>query len=277
MLYVAVVVYNKKINEIASVENLRRLLAHHSENIKIIVVDNSDKAPFNELDDEEKMFISQNGVVYIKSDNNQGLSKAYNKAVKYALHEKKNPDSSFVLFVDDDTVIPYAYFRRIYLESKSARRQSDGVNVITGFVESDGRPMSPVWGFRFRFSSKDYIVKPGIYNNIACISSGMAVRLSALKRIKGFDERLFLDMIDYTMLYNLGRRNLCKVLVVDEKLVQDFSGRSNQSRDAVEKRFEIYKKDFNTFCNITRRGKLYAKLHLFKRRIAIEYKVRRNQ
>lgn len=275
MLYVAIVIYNKKLSDVLSRYSAKRLLEKHGEKkTKIIVVDNSDKSFY--VDDEElNNFVATHGIVYIKNGKNLGLSKAYNKAVEYALHDSTNPKFDFLMLLDDDTDITYDYIREIYKEYKAPSRVNDGVNVITGLIESGGNPMSPVRSFTFNYHKSNCIRKPGIYDDVYCISSGMAVRLSAIEMVGGFEEALFLDMIDYTFLYNLSRHDLNRMLVINARIEQSFSGRTKQDRRLAMKRYKIYKKDFMKFCELTGKNKWYGRLHLLKRKIALEIKNRK--
>lgn len=267
MLYIATVLYNKRICDIASLETVLSFIETvGNDNAQLIIVDNSDKIEINA--DDEKDMIHKN-IVYIRNGGNLGLSKAYNKAFQYSLKRSIVPENEYILFIDDDTPLSYEYFNSIYSEVNDLKRKEDGVNVITGIISSGGKAMSPTKGFRFMFRDKDYITEPGVYDDISCISSGMAVRLSALKEICGFEERLFLDMIDYTMLFRLSKIGICKVLVIDNRAVQNFSGRDEKDKKALLRRFEIYKKDFTTYCKITGKGTIYRFLHLLKRRISI--------
>ncbi|MCR5213310.1 MAG: glycosyltransferase [Eubacterium sp.] len=273
MLYIAMVIYNKSIHDVLSRDVTKRLIEHHgSGKAKFIIVDNSDKESFAIADDELREYVTNSGIAYIRSEKNIGLSKAYNKAIEYALRTSENPKKDFMLFVDDDSDFSYDYLRAIYLSVRDGDRDKDGVNVITGLIESGGRPMSPVEGFRFIFRSKDYITRPGTYDDICCINSGTAIRLDSLDKIGGFDESLFVDMVDYTLMYNLSRHSLNKVLVLDQSYEQTFSGRSEMSRLSALKRFKIYSKDFMRYCQIVGKPPIYGRLHLLKRRIAIDLK-----
>ena len=277
MLYIAIVMYNKKIADVLSRYSANRLLERHGEDkTHIIMVDNSE-TQLND-DDELKDFIAKHGIAYIHNGKNLGLSKAYNQALEYALHDSEDPNRDFLMLLDDDTDLTYPYMHEIYAAYKEASLPENSaedklekkINVITGLIESGGRPMSPIYRFRFSYSEKNCITTPGTYENICCISSGMAVRLSALEKVGGFEESLFLDMIDYTLMYQLNRRKFNNVQVVNAKLEQSFSGRQLKPRREVMARYNIYCKDFTRYCEITRRGRLYAKLHLLKRRISLE-------
>ena len=275
MLYVAIVIYNKKISDVLSKYSAKRLLEKHGEKkTRLIVVDNSDKLLYDD-NSELTDFVSEHGIAYIKNEKNLGLSKAYNKAVEYALHDSSNPKFDFLMLLDDDTDITYDYIREIYKEYKAPSRVNDGVNVITGLIESGGAPMSPIRKFTFNYRESNCIRKPGIYDDIMCISSGMAVRLDAIEKVGGFDETLFLDMIDYTFLYNLSRHDLNRMLVINARIEQSFSGRQKQNRRDAMRRYKIYKKDFMRFCEITGKNKWYGRLHLLKRKVALEMRNRK--
>ena len=277
MLYIAIVMYNKKIADVLSRYSANRLLERHGEDkTHIIMVDNSE----TQLNDDEELkdFIAKHGIAYIHNGKNLGLSKAYNQALEYALHDSSNPCQDFLMLLDDDTDITYPYLHELYAAYKEASlpensaedKLEEKINVITGLIESGGRPMSPIYKFKFSYSEKNCITAPGTYENICCISSGMAVRLAALEKVGGFEETLFLDMIDYTLMYQLNRRKFNNVKVVNAKLEQSFSGRQLKPRREVMARYQIYCKDFTRYCEITSRGGLYAKLHLLKRRISLE-------
>ena len=271
MLYIASVIYNKRISDIASLDEIFSFSdSVGKDDIKLIVVNNSENAAG--LTSEEQEMIGSRNIKYIQNGANLGLSKAYNKAFDYAMSISSDPESDFMFLIDDDTSLTKEYISGIYTEVSKSDNLSDGVNVITGLISADGRPMSPTKGFRFTYKDSDYIVSPGVYDDICCINSGMAVRLSSLKEIGGFDESLFLDMVDYAMLYKLSEKKKCKVLVIPENIVQSFSGRDEKDKEALYRRYKIYKKDFATFCKITGRSRVYAWLHLLKRKIAIEIK-----
>ena len=276
MLYIAIVMYNKKMSECMSRYSANRLLERHFvDKTRIIVVDNSE--PDFDKDDESDLndFISAHGIAYIRSGENIGLSKAYNKALEYALHDSADPEKDFLMLLDDDTDLTYDYMHEIYIAYKQASLDDRKTNVITGLIESEGRPMSPLYKFAFSYHEKNCVKIPGEYKDLCCISSGMAVRLSVLEKIGGFEESLFLDMIDYTLMYELSRRDLNNVKVVDAHLQQSFSGRQNKDRRTVMNRYRIYTKDFTRYCEITGKGKLYARLHLFKRRLSLERSIKR--
>ena len=274
MLFITTVIYNKSIFDLPSREIVMDFVTKHGRDaVRYIIVDNSDETFLNDRTEEYEELISKEELIYIKNGGNLGLAKAYNKALKYA--EEKSPDikKDFMLFLDDDTTIPSQYLSKVY-EACDDASGNDTPNVITGLIKTDSRYLSPMKGFRFIFHDKDYITGPGLYNDITFINSGMTVRLDSLIKSGGFNEELFLDMIDFTLAYELSERGLCSVQVLDETIIQSFSGRNASDKSTLLKRFEIYKKDFKNYCRITRRSSAFCTFALLKRRLMIEFKAK---
>ena len=96
------------------------------------------------------------------------------------------------------------------------------------------------------------------------------MRLSSLILVHGFDEELFLDMTDHALIYKLEQAGIGHMLVMDEKAQQTFSGRNETSREKRLARYEIYKKDYKTFCLLTGKSKFYENSEIIKRRIGLE-------
>ncbi len=283
MFYITVVLYNKKPDDIASLDTIRRFIREKSTiDSEIIIVDNSDskyidkmkKSEISAPSEDSDSIIYESGVSYITNGKNLGLSKAFNASIKHALVKCDNPKEAFMLFLDDDTDISYEYVCKIYDEYNVVKGDDnkDHINVLTGLISSANVPMSPMKEYKLKFGKTDYITEPGVYDDIICINSGMAVRLSCLEITGGFSEELFLDMMDFLLLYNLSQRGLCRVKVLDQRIDQNFSGRGNRDKKYLLRRYEIYKKDFSKYCELTGRSSMFRRAGLLKRRIAIEYK-----
>ena len=276
MFYITVVLYNKELNDIASKESLIRFVEEKGhQKVEILVVDNSNPAFYKNHMDTHSDFVSIEGIAYIRNNDNCGLSKAYNLAIQHAIVADKDLSKDFMMFLDDDTPIPYEYLDGVYNAYEKIIEEGSDINVITGLISSAGLPMSPMKKYKLKFNDCDYIKEPGVYEDIICINSGMAVRVSCLEKTEGFSEELFLDMMDFLLLYNLSMHSLCKVQVLGLTFEQDFSGRRGDDKDSLIRRFDIYKKDFSKYCELTKRGSLFRNVGIIKRRIAIEHKARR--
>ena len=273
MIYITLVMYNKKIEDIPSKGTLKTFIKDYgNDKVKLFIVNNSDKRKFCELSDEAESFVNDTAAVYICEGKNLGLSKAYNKAFNKALSESTDTQKDFMMLLDDDTYITYDYLEMLYKAHVINSTKSNKVNVIASLVSSSGRPMSPIKSFKMKYKLSDFIINHGVYNNIICINSGMAIRLSALEMIGGFEESLFLDMIDYMLFYRLKEKGLCRVLVMPKKILQSFSGRTKMSREAAGKRYMIFSKDFIRYAKLTGLSKMYTATYLMKRKMAMEIK-----
>ncbi|MCR5542661.1 MAG: glycosyltransferase [Eubacterium sp.] len=273
MIYITLVMYNNKMEDIPSKGTLSTFIKDYgNDKVKLIIVNNSDKSKFCELSDEAEYFVNDTAAVYMCEGKNLGLSKAYNKAFNKALSESMDTQKDFMMLLDDDTYISYDYLEMLYKAHVINGSKTKKVNVIASLVSSSGRPMSPIKSFKMKYKLSDFIINHGVYNNIICINSGMAIRLSALEMIGGFEESLFLDMIDYMLFYRLKEKELCRVLVMPKKILQSFSGRTKMSKEAARKRFMIFSKDFMRYAKLTGLSKMYTATYLMKRKMAMEIK-----
>ena len=93
-IYGIMVIYNKSLNESRSYDRLAK------SNVQLIICDNST------VENNNMETAAQNGSIYLSMNGNQGLSKAYNRAVDYIWEMLKPQDEDWVCFFDDDTVIP---------------------------------------------------------------------------------------------------------------------------------------------------------------------------
>ena len=132
--------------------------------------------------------------------------------------------------------------------------------------------MSPIKSFKMKYKLSDFVINQGVYKNIICINSGMAIRLSALEMIGGFEESLFLDMVDYMLFYRLIEKDLCRVFVMPKRIVQSFSGRTKMTKETARKRYMIFSKDFIRYAELTGLSKMYTATYLLKRKMAMEVK-----
>ena len=82
MIYITLVMYNKKIEDIPSKGTLKTFINDYgNDKVKLFIVNNSDKRKFCELSDEAESFVNDTADVYMCEGKNLGLSKAYNSAV----------------------------------------------------------------------------------------------------------------------------------------------------------------------------------------------------
>jgi GT2 family glycosyltransferase len=85
----------------------------------------------------------------------------------------------------------------------------------------------------------------------------------------GFEERLFLDMVDYQLMDELKKNGKNRILVVPGTISQKLSGLDFSDKEASMRRFRIYYKDFKEYCRLTKKPLFYRIIIPLKRRINI--------
>lgn len=140
-----------------------------------------------------------------------------------------------MMTVDDDT-----YFSLKYLDNIMQEVVHDQYAILSGIVTHQQGNMSPLR--KFKIINNVFITEPGLYDNIFCINSGFTIRKSIVEKIGLYDERLFLYMIDYWVMYTLMKYDLNHILIVDGEIKQDFSGSSYPGKQSLKKDMKFIKK-----------------------------------
>ena len=253
MFYIACVVYNEKITEIASRAPFEALAEQHPD-VRILLFDNSTDAAvqtYNRACDLPAY------MTYISNDGNIGLSKAYNKALTMTDRE------DWILWTDADTEFSPAYLSNTYLAAKSNQ-----YHAIAGLVYTKtGSLLSPY--YRQQKAEAPTIQPGSAYDELYCINSGLCVKRSVYETTGPYDEGLFIDMIDYWLFDELSRHGLNRVYIAGGEIMQDFSANATASREAQLKRYRIYAKDFRHYCDVEHKSAGYRLKILAKRKLNI--------
>ena len=189
--YCVLVIYNKNIKDSISYKMLQK------QQIPVIVCDNSTTFEKNE------QIVKDNQNVYISMNGNQGLSKAYNRALDWMFHQEISTDDYLVLF-DDDTEIPDELNTK--MENVISQNHPD---ILLPVVKDDAGILSPCRiqnGKVSRLSDIDDCS----YEEITAINTGMTIRLSLFKDYR-YDEHFFLDYIDHHFEFSISVDQLCKI------------------------------------------------------------------
>lgn len=256
-----IVVYNRELSDSPSYAGLKNAGLKDDADLKytgvgITVCDNST------IHTQNAATASSDGFRYINMNGNAGLTKAYNTAFKEL---RDIGDDDVVCLFDDDTKIPDGYFRSL----KKAINENPTAGAYLPVVReaANGLIMSPciINGCRVSRATDPFSIPQG---KLTAINSGLALRGSVIKRAH-YNENIFLDYADHDYLRYLRRINI-SLAVFDSPLVQNFSRSGKVSRASAEKRFEIFKKDFTTFCSEgSIVDRIYCKLYLARRRMEI--------
>lgn len=251
-LYVICILYNKRLKEIRSLDSF---LSFPSDRVGLIVADNS-TGDFAEENGRVSAEIP--GMRFLASEGNLGLSKAYNRAIKTI-----EDDNYWVMLSDDDTL-----FSKDYISNVLSAMEEGGADLISGVITAGGNPFSPQKKPLQINRRSNFFTMPGIYENVFCVNTGMVIKKSVLDEIGPFNEELFLDMIDYWFCYELSRKGLNRFKIVGGEILQDFSVQSTEI-EKIEARHKIFKKDYRTFCKLTRKSWLYREFGLLKRSLRV--------
>ena len=254
-LRVVCVIHNRKVSEIASLKSFRKALSE-LENLEVWIYDNSSQDGFGGNASEAEKY----GFHYVRNGENLGLSKAYNKA----LWDAQAFDDIWLMFADDDTLFSAKYIRNVYKAIE--RRQPI---LITGIVKQGDFVVSPMKKNTIFPKNREPIQETGVYKNIYAINSGLTIKAELLEEIGGFEERLFLDMVDYILMDELIEKGKNLVLVVPGDISQKLSGLDFSDKEASKRRFKTYNKDFKEYCRLTQKPLPYRVIIPLKRRINI--------
>jgi len=168
---------------------------------------------------------------------------------------------SWVMLIDDDT-----YFSPEYLKNAfDAAINKEDVGIISGIVCCQNGYMSPMKKQMIKNNRGNFITVPGLYNNIYCINSGLFYKVSLIREIGGYNEELFLDMVDNWFMEKLKAIYKNKILIVSGEIRQNFSGAQPNGFKADLNRFKIFKKDFVRYCKMFHKSNLFCYTILYKR------------
>ena len=295
-VWILAVVYNRRIAEIASLDAFTRFCERHSGSGLIIADNSTQEEIVRKNRDTAGALAGQDArmrIRYVNCGGNVGLSRAYNLALRDLRAQRENasntsgcmrekpyiqndgpalpadPENIWIMLADDDTFFSEQYLENVYRAAVRMCERPE-ICVMCGVVETDGGWISPrnrrTEAFPFSFLLKR--PRPGIWRDLRPINSGMCLRLGAIEAIGGFDERLFLDQVDFLTMDRLGKKGMRLTAVLDGEIRQSFSAQANDP-EKTRIRWEIFRKDFEMYCTLAGRSRLYRRGILLRRRAAI--------
>lgn len=254
-LFGIIVIYNKNAKDSVTYQCLKR-----QEKLQIIVCDNSTS------DCGNKKRVEEDGNYYIDMDGNEGLSKAYNKALDYI--ERSHPDmQGFAMLFDDDTFIPDDYFQKMSRAIKTGR-----ADIYLPIVQDEIGILSPsimkkyychrAWG------GDVWKIKK---SEICGINSGMAISLDIFKQYR-YNEEIFLDYVDHNFLRDM-RKYHRKIAIVKTYIQQTFSSNVYDKEKELA-RLDVFKKDINVFYKEGFVNRMFFHYTMLRRKmkLAVKYK-----
>ncbi len=274
-LHIIMVLYNRRIEDIASLPEFEYLQEKHPD-VNLIVADNSTDEVM--LEHNRETASVKEHLRYIECGGNIGLSRAYNRA----LATIPGTEPFWVMLADDDTQFSEEYlengYRQIMREAALAEQMSRGracrreaLHVLCGVVETGSGWISPRTEYSKEMVFSAFLKRPvpGIYQDLYPINSGIFLEGKVIETVAGFDERLFLDQVDFLMMDRLRSRGIRRIGVLPGKISQSFSGDIGAGQTS-KSRWEIFRKDFLTYCELTDKPWCYRAYILGRRRLMLE-------
>jgi rhamnosyltransferase len=175
-----IVTFNPQINL------LEKNIKHIYEQVDYIcVVDNNSKGKLEVKECVEKF----DNAIFIELGENLGIARAQNEG--FAFFDSKNFD--WVLTLDQDTILPYNYINKL-----TSRNIIGNIGILTGAYVDKKWNDEQVKIMKSKRREKIQSINEEI-------SSGNLVLIEAWKNVKGFDEELFIDYVDFDFDYKLIR------------------------------------------------------------------------
>lgn len=253
---VIVVTYNRRIADIAGLSSCMQ----SPEVSSVIVCDNSEDAVVV-ADNASAAFEYDDKLRYLPMCGNQGLAKAYNRA----LEECK---AQFVVVFDDDTPIPDDYFAEV------RKHCEDGAaDIYLPIVRSKYIILSPCIKSGMGFKAADSVAELESASCISAINSGMVVRRSLYERCR-YDERLFVDGIDHRFMDEARSRHARIEIMSDVNLTQQYSQEEFNERKQMA-RLRIKARDYRTYYSDTIARRMYCALMILHWKIQMARKYHR--
>ena len=229
MLNILVVIHDRTVGESPACLGL---LGQDSENVRILVYDNS------ESDFGIREACDEHGWIYLGGKGNSGLPKAYNTALDYIC--TVDP-SGYMCLLDDDTTLPQTFLADL---EKETAAWPDAV--LLPIQRQEEKILSPwIEKKTARFFSNVQECASADTKDLYAFNSGMTLPPGVVDSYR-YDERLFLDCVDYSFLDIMKRTNV-PLHVVPIVCEQCFSGVERPSAEKAIARFAIYIRDMRIY------------------------------
>lgn len=252
LVSVIVVIYNISILESNA---LNSLINNENLNYEIIICDNS------EVDNNNSEIAFKLPIVYIRMNGNEGLSRAYNKAINVA-------KGNYICIFDDDTTIDDNYFKKMYKYIMYKPK-----SIIIPIVMTGESIFSPVTYSLYHYKPiKNFNHINQNAKKISAINSGMMIPKYVFDLCR-YNENIFLDCVDHDFIRNAKEKGIDLCIANDIKLIQDYS-RFTDTKEHMLKRMKLFYKDYKVFCSDTIMHRIYCFFDVIftKLRYTIKYK-----
>ena len=232
IFFFVVVIYNKKCCESQS---CRALLKRKKDDERVLIIDNSDK-----ICQENKETCENLNWKYINMGGNKGLTKAYNRAIRYL----KDYSEDMIIWLDDDTYITDEYIN----ELKEKTRKNKNIDIFMPVIkDSNDKIISPSIYTKIKIiniKNKTEIVRIN-KKNILGINTCLAVRISLYQDYL-YNENQFLDLVDNQFFYDMRQRKV-EFQIIPVEIKQSFFSTEKQTYESKIKRTKIEVHDYKIY------------------------------
>ena len=296
-IHIITVIYNRRISRIRSMPQFEAFISRYPEAGWIIADNSTDDVIVQENRETASL---KNWLRYVECGGNIGLSRAYNRAIATIPQEEaywimlSDDDTYFSMEYLENAIRRIRHEQKLWKETPAGEkrwtREAEEDNPLKGGGQDDprldqgmraagGRVREPLrmlcgvvlteggWISPRSEHTKEFALsgllrqpKPGIYRDLYPINSGLFLEGSAIREAGGFDERLFLDQVDFLMMDRLRSCGIRRIGVLPGKILQSFSGDMSQGwkkessetpGQSADERFRIFRKDFQVYCELT--------------------------
>ncbi len=231
MIYILFVIYQSKF---ALKEEYSSL---NTNDFQVIVFDNSFEKTY--LEENQKYCLAHN-IHYLTEGKNIGLSKAYNRVIKDCIKE-----DDYLMILDADSNIEVSYLLSLkenLIPNHPEVEVFSPININSKTKEIDS-PLKITFNPFFNSTKVDF--KENNYDYFKVINNGLLIKGSALKKINGFDENIFLYFSDSYLSFALYEKGI-KTFVTDYQNNCEFSFDYLEHK-ALKRRLRLMKRDGRYF------------------------------
>ena len=224
-----IVIYNKSINDINSIENINVVAG-----IDVLIVDNST------IDNNNEELANHKNMKYIKSCGNIGLSKAYNQSIEKI---KKLKEYKYILLCDDDTIFTVQYLEEV----RSLTKKNIDVIIPQIINNYDQKVCSPKLKSNIPLITKVY---DGIDRGkgIKAINSGLCIKLDCFDVFK-YNESNFLYFVDVNFFEEGLNKHGFGYEITTSKIEQNFSQYEKSLSDSNINQMKLRLRDSKKYNN----------------------------
>ena len=208
---------------------------------EIVIIDNGSK----NISDIQSLICNYKSIDLIINENNKGIAKALNQAAEYALRK----GYKWIITLDQDSVAPE---NLVSTYSKFTDCNDIGI-VCCKIVDRNFGELKEQ-----KLKTKGYEEVP------MCITSASMMNLNAWKQVGGFDEKMFIDSVDFDICLSMREHGYKIIRTYDASLLHEVG--HSEIRKLLGKEYQIYHHSPLRYYYMVRNGIYLGKKHHFTER-----------